>query len=142
MGAGGVRPKNFFVKVITHPDETFLGQKFFYKTSIKGFRIFCWKKALKLKMCDFWHYAANFFALPGIFVNGIIKVWKKLVSWRSPSTIFWALFFLFRCKIDVGPKKLKDIYFRKIHVHVWCLEFWCFMLGDIFSWFHSLLRII
>ena len=35
-GPGGPTNKNFFQKVITHQDGTFLGQKFFSKTNILG----------------------------------------------------------------------------------------------------------
>ena len=38
-GSRGVRPKKFFFqKVITYQDETFVGQTFFSKTNILGFR--------------------------------------------------------------------------------------------------------
>ena len=37
-GPGGSDQKIFFQKVITHKDATFLGQKFFSKTNILGFR--------------------------------------------------------------------------------------------------------
>ena len=47
-GAGGSDQKKIFCqKVITHQDATFLGQKFFCKTNILGFRIFFRQKALK-----------------------------------------------------------------------------------------------
>ena len=37
-GSGGSDQNFFFQKVITHKDATFLGQKFFSKTNILGFR--------------------------------------------------------------------------------------------------------
>ena len=56
-GFGGSDQKNFFQKVITHQDATFLGQKFFSKTNILGSQFFPDPLGLKIwKTAKTGHY--------------------------------------------------------------------------------------